>query len=305
MEAAALKPTQSPVEAEVLRIRGLIETSQFAPALAAAEMLLKKVPENRDVWYMHAVSLRYLRRIPEALASLERFEALHPDFSRLYQERGHCLRATGNGPGAIEAYLRAVNINVALPASWKALQDLFRAAGRTEESKTAAAQVAKLASLPAPVVDAWSLFSDGEVYAAEQVIRQFLQRHGDHIEGMRLLALIGIKLEVLDDAEFLLESVLVFAPDYHLARYDYARVLSMRHQHARAIEEVQKLLAIEPGNRAYRTELGTALAGLGDHEASVGVFRELRDETPEVPELHLSVAHALKTLGRQQEAIAS
>jgi tetratricopeptide (TPR) repeat protein len=305
MEAAALKPTLSPVEAEVLRIRGLIETSQFVPALAAAETLLKKVPENRDVWYMHAVSLRYLRRIPEALASLERFEALHPDFSRLYQERGHCLRATGNGPGAIEAYLRAVNINVALPASWKALQDLFRAAGRTEDSKTAAAQVAKLASLPAPVVDAWSLFSDGEVYAAEQVVRQFLQTHGDHIEGMRLLALIGIKLEVLDDAEFLLESVLVFAPDYHLARYDYARVLSMRHQHARAIEEVQKLLAIEPGNRAYRTELGTALAGLGDHEASVGVFRELRDETPEVPELHLSVAHALKTLGRQQEAIAS
>jgi tetratricopeptide (TPR) repeat protein len=305
MEAAALKSTQSPVEAEVLRIRGLIETSQFLPALAAAETLLKKVPENRDVWYMHVVSLRYLRRIPEALASLERFEALHPDFSRLYQERGHCLRATGNGPGAIEAYLRAVNINVALPASWKALQDLFRAAGRTEDSKTAAAQVAKLASLPAPVVDAWSLFSDGEVYAAEQVVRQFLQTHGDHIEGMRLLALIGIKLEVLDDAEFLLESVLVFAPDYHLARYDYARVLSMRHQHARAIEEVQKLLAIEPGNRAYRTARATALAGLGDHETAVRVFRELRDETPQVPELHLSVAHALKTLGRQQEAIAS
>jgi len=40
-------------------------------------------------------------------------------------------------------------------------------------------------------------------------VRQFLQTHGDHVEAMRLLAQIGVKLEILDDAEFLLESVLV------------------------------------------------------------------------------------------------
>ena len=64
---------------------------------------------------------------------------------------------------------------------------------------------------------------------------------------MRLLAQIGMKLEIFDDAEFLLESVLVFAPDYHLARYDYARVLSYRHLHAKALEQSHKLLEIEPG----------------------------------------------------------
>ena len=44
--------------------------------------------------------------------------------------------------------------------------------------------------------------------AAEQVVRQYLLTHGDHIEGMRLLAQIGMKLDVTDDAEFLLENVL-------------------------------------------------------------------------------------------------
>jgi tetratricopeptide (TPR) repeat protein len=305
MEAAAATPIHSPVETEVARIRALMENSQFAQALAGAQALLAQVPENRDVWYMMAVCQRYLRRLPEALQSLGRLEAIHPQFSRLFQERGHCLRAMGDGPGAIDAYLRAVNINVALPASWQALQQLFLAAGRPDDSETAGRHVAKLASLPAPVVHATSLFADGEVYAAEQVVRQFLRMHGDHIEAMRLLALIGIKLDVLDDAEFLLESVLVFAPDYHLARYDYARVLSMRHQSARAIEEARKLLALEPRNTAYRTVYATALTGLGDHEASLRIFRELKDETPQVPELHLSIAHALKTLGRQQEAIDS
>ncbi|HEY6453368.1 MAG TPA: sulfotransferase, partial [Steroidobacteraceae bacterium] len=134
-------------------------------------------------------------------------------------------------------------------------------------------------------------------------VRRFLLTHADHIEGMRLLARIGVELEVLDDAEFLLESVLAFAPDYTLARYEYACVLSRRHRHARAVDEVRKLLATDPGNRDYRTLLATATAGLGDHETALRLFRELCAETPQVPELYLSAAHALKTLGRQPEAI--
>ena len=305
MEAAAVHPFTSRVEAEVLRIRALLEKSQFAQALSAAETLLAQVPENRDVCYMIAVSQRYLRRIPEALATLARLETVRPEFSRLFQERGHCLRALGDAPAAIAAYLRAVNLNAALPASWKALQELCNAVGQSADAHTAAQQVAKLASLPVAIVTASSMVADGEVHAAEQMVRQFLLTHGDHIEGMRLLAQIGVKLDVLDDAEFLLESLLVFAPDYHLARYDYASVLSQRHRHARAIEEIRKLLAIDPDNRAYRTILATASAGLGDHETALRVFRELCADSPQVPEIHLSIAHALKTLGRQQEAIDS
>jgi tetratricopeptide (TPR) repeat protein len=305
MEAAALHPPVSRIEAEVLRIRALLETSQFAPALAAAAALLTQVPENRDVWYMIAVSQRYLRRIPEALEALARLEAIHPDYSRLFQERGHCLRALGDAAAAIAAFLRAVNINPALTASWNALQQLYVAVGDGANAQTAASQVAKLASLPAPIVLATSMFADGELHAAEQVVRQFLQTHGDHIEGMRLLAQIGMKLDVLDDAEFLLESVLVFAPDYHLARCDYARVLSQRHQHAKAVEEARKLLAIEPRNRSYRTIYATASVGVGDYQTALRVYRELAAETPRAADIQLSIAHTLKTLGRQQEAIES
>jgi tetratricopeptide (TPR) repeat protein len=305
MAVAATQPPKSSVETEVLRIRGLLDKSQFAPALVAAEALLPRVPENRDVWYMRAVSQRYLGRVPDALATLARLEALHPDYSRLYQERGHCLVAARDPGAAIEAYLRAVNLNAALPASWKALQVLFGAAGRPEEAQTAAAHVAKLASLPPAVVTASSMFADGEIHAAEQVVRQFLQVHGDHIEAMRLLAQIGMKLDVLDDAEFLLESVLVFAPDYHLARFDYAQVLLRLHKHARALEEIGKLMQSDPNNRAYRTCYANACTGLGNHEEGVRVFRELLVDAPRAADVHLSIAHALKTLGRQQQAIES
>jgi tetratricopeptide (TPR) repeat protein len=305
MAATVISPPKSRIETEVLRIRGLLEKRQFPQALAAADALLTEVPENRDVWYMLAVSQRYLGRVPEALSTLARFEKIHPDYSRLFQERGHCHVALRAAEPAVEAYLRAVNINPALPASWKALQTLFRMTGQAANAELASGHVAALARLPAEIVTASSMFADGEIYDAERIVREFLLAHGNHVEGMRLLARIGVKLDVLDDAEFLLESVLALAPDYHIARYDYAEVLCKRHRHARALEEIGKLLETEPGNRTYRTLQAIACVGLGNHDEAIRIYRELLTETPRAADVHLSIAHALKTLGKQQEAIES
>ncbi len=304
MHEVTNRPT-SRVEAEVLRLRALLQKGEFAAALADAETLLNQVPENRDVWYVIAVSQRYLQRIPDALTTLARLEQLHPNFSRLFQERGHCHVALKEAEPAIEAFLRAVNINPALPASWNALKTLFKITGRTADADLAGQHVAKLATLPAEVINATSLFSDGEIIAAEQLIRQFLLRHGDHVEGMRLLAKIGMKLDVYDDPELLLERALLLEPDYHAMRYDYVLALLGRHKHAQALEQIERLLKIEPRNRAYRITHATVSVGMGKHEQAIEEYRQILVETPRAADVHLSVAHALKTLGRQSEAVAS
>jgi tetratricopeptide (TPR) repeat protein len=300
--AAQPQHAESRIESQVHRIRGLIEKHAYAPALAQATALLGEVPENRDVLYLVAVSQRQLGRTAEALATLERLEAAHPQFARLYQERGHCHRAAGDAAAAIAAYQRAVGLNSVLHASWRALAELHGAAGRRPEAAAAAQQVALLAQLPPPVLAASGLLAEGNLYAAEGILRRFLASNPQHIEAMRLLAQIGLQLEVLDDAEFLLESVLAFAPDYHLARYDYAQVLSRRYKHAAALVEARKLLGVDPANRAFRTLYATVCVGLGQHQEALRTYRELLQEAPE-PELHLSIAHALKTLGRQSKAI--
>jgi tetratricopeptide (TPR) repeat protein len=301
---AAVTPV-SRIESEVLRARGLLEKRQFAAALACAESLRTEVPENRDVLYLIAVSQRYLGRVADALRTLEQFEQSHPTYGRLFQERGHCLKAVGQTTAAIEAYERAVHLNAALPASWRALAQLQRAMGHTAEADEAERFANHMAGLPAPIVTATSLFAEGATHAAEAMVRSFLQEHGDHIEGMRLLAQIGMKLDVLDDAEFLLESLLVFAPDYHAARYEYALVLSRRHNFQRALEEVRKLLSLDPANRAFRTVEANAYVGLGEHDRALQMYRELLDGAAQPEDLHLSIAHALKTMGRQSEAVES
>jgi tetratricopeptide (TPR) repeat protein len=298
-------PPPSRIEAEVLRARALLEKRQFAASLAAVEAVLPQVPENRDVLYLIAVNQRYLGRIPDALRTLVRLQQAHPDYGRLFQERGHCLKAVGETAAAIEAYQRAVTLNSGLPASWRSLADLCRSAGRTEAAAAADRLARQIASLPVAIVTATSMFAEGEIYAAENLVRSYLQQHGDHVEGMRLLAQIGMKLDVLDDAEFLLESVLVFAPDYLAARYDYASVLARRHKHQKAIEEIRKLRQVEPRNRPFRVLEANSHVGLGDHAGAIRIYRELLTETPQNPDLHLSIAHALKTMGQQQQAIES
>ncbi len=299
----------SVVEQEVFRIRSLLQAQQFADAEAAASVLIERVPLNRDVLYLLAIAQRHQRQIPEALITLERLERAHPTFKHVHEERGHCYVAQKNAPAAIQAYLTGVQTNPALPASWSMLEGLYRLIGDPENAAIAAAHVAKLNELPPDVVAATSLFSDGDVVSAEKLIRAFLLKNGDHIEAMRLLARIGLSLEAYDDAEVLLAAVLKRSPDYVAARYDYARVLLERHKHAEALIELKALLALEPDKREYRTLFATASVGLGDHAGAIQMYRDLLGSA-DIPqwasaELQLSIAHSLKTLGQQENAIAA
>ncbi len=282
-----------------------MERAAFADALVAATTLLSEAPTERDVLYMIAVCQRYLGQGSDALATLAQLEQWHPRFSRLFQERGHCHVARRAVPEAIDAFERAVSLNPALPASWNALQVLYRAAGRSAESATAAAHVVKLGSLPAAIIAATGMYADGDVAEAERLVRHFLLTHGDHIEGMRLLAKIGVDLDVLDDAELLLERLLELAPDYHAARFEYASVLLKRHKHLQARGAVEALLRRNPTDRTYRNLAAAIEVGFGDVDRAQSMYQELLLESPTDAALHMSLAHTLKTLGRTPAAIES
>jgi tetratricopeptide (TPR) repeat protein len=305
--AAIASPAEagSDTEQQVIRLRKLQAAGRHAVAIQGAQALLAGLPDNRDLLLIAATSLRHLGRIPDALGMLDRLEQLQPRFSLLHQERGLCHVGLKDAPGAIEALLRAVNINPALPASWNMLQGVYRLTGDSQNAATAAAHVAILKNLPPEVVSATSLFSDGELALAEQIIRAFLLRHGNHPEGMRLLAKIGMARDVLDDAELLLAATLELAPDHRATRYEYAQTLISRHKYALARAQVARLLEREPGNLDYRALAATAAVGLGEHDAAIALYRGMLADSPGSPDIHLWLAHALKTVGDVPQAIES
>jgi tetratricopeptide (TPR) repeat protein len=291
-------------QAEIGPIRELVKEHRFADALRALDLLLPAHPEHCELLYLRAVSQRMRGDTAPALATLATLERLQPRFSRLYQERGYCYVALKRAPQAIEAFLRGVSVNPALPASWHMLEGLYRMTGQTAEAARAAAHAATLKKLPAAVVTATALFYDGELAEAEQIVRDFLLREGHHVEAMRLLARIGLEHDVLDDPQLLLEAVLDLEPDYHAARFEYAQTLCRRHLYLEAQAQVEKLLAVDRSNRDYRTLHAMTCVGLGQHERAMELYRALLPGALNPAELHLSIAHSLKTLGQQAPAIA-
>ena len=302
--AVAAPPTRA-TAGEVGRVRALTREHKFTEVLALASTLRVEVPEHRDALLCVAVAQRYLQRIPEALQTLAALELYHPRFGRLYEERGRCYVALRDASRAIEAFLIAVNINHALPGSWAMLEGLYRMSGQQDNAAIAGSHVATLRKLPRDIVAATGLFADGDLEAAESLIRAYLLQHGDHVEAMRLLARIGIAHKVYDDAELLLAGVLERAPDYRIARQEYAGVLIELHRYDDARREIERLLKDDPDNRGLKTQLAASCVGLGEHERAIGLYQGLLTGTPLDDELHLSIGHALKTFGRTPEAIAS
>ena len=287
------------------RLHELLRQRRFADVIAAAGPSLARNPGNRDVLLAVAIAQRYLGKIPDALTTLLALEQQHPRFSRLYEERGRCFVEMRRAPEAIEAFLQAVNLNHALPGAWSMLEGLYRMRGERENAGMASGHVATLRALPQEIVVATGWFADGDLQAAEGLIRAYLLKHGDHIEGMRLLARIGMAHKIYLDAQVLLAAVLERAPDYRAARREHAHVLVELHRYEEARRELDTLLRDEPDDPALRALYAATCAGIGAHEEAIERYRAFLTGSGADAETHLSIGHAQKTLGDTATAIES
>jgi tetratricopeptide (TPR) repeat protein len=288
---------------ELRRIQDLTWARRHTEALATARALLRRAPAQRGALYLSALNLRLLDQSKEALEALDALERAHPDYSLLFQERGHCHVALGDPARAIESFERAVELNPALGSSWAMLERLLSAAGQPQRAGVASQHLSKLNELPPAIVEAGSWFCDGEHVAAENLLTNYIVSKGRHVEALRLLGRIAQRRGATDRAEGLFREVVDSAPGYAAARLDFVRVLIERQKYAAALEQVEQRLRTAPSDPEARFLRATILAGLGRHDAAVLIFRELLSETPQRNHLRIVLGHSLKALGRADEAV--
>ncbi len=296
------------IEAVSGRARELVKQGQFAHA---AEYVRREIggaeldASHTEALYVLAVASRYGKDYPGALDTLRSLQAINPDYARGWQEQGHALFSLNRLAEARRAYERAVQLNDALPASWKALANLYRLAGRERHAAWAESQVEYLESLPEELLAVASMTREHELERAEKLCRRFLQRNKHHPEGLRLLAAIAGKLDVSGDAEFLLESCVELAPEFDRGRSDYVNLLLKMQKFEKAHRHAEILVERSPENPEYRSMLGSATAGIGQHENAIGIFDSVLATSRRQNSLYVMRGHAQKTIGRLDEAIAS
>ncbi|MEH6696344.1 MAG: sulfotransferase [Hyphomonas sp.] len=282
-----------------------MQAGDFASAAGMAQAILDHQPDDQDALYIAAVCARYEGRHGDAADRLAELKAAAPDFGRAFQEEGHLKRKLGDASGAIRAYELATRFNPALAASWTAQADLYATLGNREAAANARDQAERLKLLPRELLAVTNYVHEGRIFRAEEIARAFLQRNPTHVEGMRLLADIGTRLGVHEDADFLLESAIELEPDNIQLRLDFIKVLRKRQKFDEALKQARSLVEREPGNPLFQSYFAIESMQAGDFDTALTYFDRVLETLPGDPATLVSRGHALKTYGRSDEAVAS
>ncbi|MEO0575977.1 MAG: sulfotransferase [Pseudomonadota bacterium] len=299
MQAAQTSPTLQSIQEHIV-------AHQYDAALLSLEGLSDELRESVDALYLRAVCERLSRRFDDALATLERLKRLAPEHARAHQEEGHALRDAGADSDALFAYQRATRLNPALVASWKQQHRILSATASGDlEARQVAAQLDYLQQLAPPLVSVIDLIGQGAVLKAEDLCRRYLQKSPRDTEAMRLLADIGLRLGVLDDAEFLLRSARSLDPSNVRVRIDYIQILRKRQKFAAALEEARLLLATAPNNPQFQSIHAIECMQTGDYADALALFDAVLATLPNDPVTLTSKGHAFKTMGQYDDAVAA
>ena len=282
-----------------------IQSGNFVAARELLERLLADYPNHSEALYFMSVALRYEGNLEGALASLQNLIDIEPSYGRAWQEQGHTLLAFNDTAGARAAFQQAVRQNSSLIASWRQLAELTNRVADPKAYDFFKDQFERLAALPPELLGVRNMMEEGKLAKAEQLCRGFLQKHPKNIEGMRLLADLGVKTHVLDDAEFILESALVYEPNNKLVRFDYMNVLYKRQKFELCMAQAEILLEAEPDNNKYRFAYANQCVAVGRFDEALALYDEFVELDPNAAPAHLLRGHALKTVGRLDEAVAA
>ncbi|MEL7489846.1 MAG: sulfotransferase [Pseudomonadota bacterium] len=282
-----------------------IADGQFGAALAMLSDILRADPMLADALYMKAVCERYLTRWDDAALTLDNLKAAAPEFGRAFQEEGHLYRAMGDEPKALHAYQRACQLNPALEASWRAQGDILQSLGRERDLRNVRVQADQLARQPKEVRAVSNFIYEGKLLKAEKLCRAFLQKNPRHVEAMRLLADLGVRFSVFDDAEFLLESAIEFEPDNIQLRLDYLKVLRKRQKYGAAHELSRALHEKHPSDPMFQSQYAIDCMHTGEFENALALFDKILKQIPDDAATLVSRGHALKTYGRSDDAVQS
>jgi len=302
----AMTETDDRLRAEQIRkAQTDMQAGQFESAAIIADGLLQADPTDQDALYVAAVAARYLEKFDAASDHLRALIDVAPEYGRAHQERGHLSKAMGDPDRALEAFVLATRYNPALTASWQAQADLFKMRGQSSEAEIALAQLQRIAALPRELLAVTNHLHEGRILRAEEIARSFMRKHPRHIEGMRLLADIGSRLGVHEDADFLLETAIELDPENVQLRIDHIQVLRKRQKFEVALAAARELLDRDPESPVFQSLFAIESMQAGDYERALEMFDKVLEKLPNDTATLTSRGHALKTYGRSEEAIAS
>ncbi|MEL6371382.1 MAG: sulfotransferase [Pseudomonadota bacterium] len=291
-----------------LRLRDaqqLVSSGDFTRAREVIDEVLESSPDQQEALYMRVVCARFLADTELAHRTLKQLITNVPDYGRAFQEEGHLYFQSGKMKEALQSYRRACHFNPTLEASWRRQAEIFASSGNVVEAKKAQTEVRRLKSLARELLAAMNHLHEGRILKAERLARAFLQKNPKNPDGIRLLADIAARLNILDEAEFLLESACIFDPENTNAKLDYIQILRKRQKYRSALKQAQDLFDQNSRNPVFMSTLAIENMHNNRFDEAFALFDQVLEKVPGDPATLVSKGHALKTYGHHDDAVQS
>ncbi len=275
------------------------------PSLAEeqAKVILSHVPEMDPAKHILSAAYRLQGKVEQALEIIIPLSERLSKSAPILLELGLCYAANGKTRDAIKVITKSVALVPDHAESWRTLAGLH---SQSEDHKNALKATRKLIDIldknPA-LIKAKELFESGRLPLAETAAKDIIKTNPLDVAAMRLLAEIAIKINRLEDAKKLLLHCLTLAPHYRHAHHNYAIVLYRKHDLEAALTQINILVERDPGNLNYSTLKAAILTRKGDHNEALEIYEEILTNNDPQARVLLSYGHALKTVGRLDEAI--
>ncbi len=285
--------------------RKLLKERAFDAALAQSREIRKQFPGDGRAAYIGAVAKNRLGDSRDALRDLRPLAEKAPNAAPVLHELGLALRGNRQRKEAQSAFEKAIEADPGLAPAWQALGELLADQGDEEAADKAFREYMAASGTHPGLRQAVRLVADGKLGMAEGICRDYLYRWPTDVNAIRLLADIALQLEIFDDAAKLLRRCLELAPDYHLARNNYANALGKTGQFEAALQEIGILEAAEPDSLSHPVLAASILVNVGEYEQAIARYERVLERAPGHAGLQMSYGHALKTLGRPADCIAA
>ena len=274
-------------------------------AAQQATEILRVVGDHPAALLVLATAHRFCGRNSQALEILQLLVLSQPRAALVHYELGLALGRAGRGDEALAALRRALALKPELPQAWLALADHLRGVGDAEDADAAYLAYVRHSARDPCLLQAAEALADNRLPDAEALLRDWLKQHPTDVAAIRMLAELAVRVGRTEEALHLLERCLELAPGFREARQHYALVLHRDQQSQSALAQLDILLGDDAGNPGCRTLKAAILCRLGEYDDGIALYEAILGEYPNNPRVWMSHGHALKTAGRQQEAIAA
>lgn len=296
----------SPAPADALeKIQQKLADGALLDAGAIIESLWQDFSGDPNLGYLKALCYRLANEPTQALSVLKKLSTAYPDMARAHQEIALNSLALNLPQEALAAAEKAVSLDGSLIKSWELLEPLHRAFSPDKLTATIE-QIRFLKSLPTELRTVIGYLSAGKLQDAERLCKYFLRENKTHAEGMRLLAEVLTRKNILDEAQFILETLHELEPENVPAGIQLFHVVMRRQRFHSAFEIATRLQSRHPNDvDQIKKAYAAACFAVGRITEARSLYEELRKQYPDDHLIPISQGHIFNSDGEREAAIQS